>query len=271
MVNLGGTVIGADELALVVVHAQVVVQWSSLPHDVEVAVLDLEGTVVHLQKTVDDLHGVCRVVPVECRVEQELVGEDVLVLGRKTVFELVRVVRVLGLEDVDDADLAVVATFLVGDDRLGVRDHHVVHALNGLDDVALDASGEVADDVLTGHDRPGLVDRDPVRDLVLVLLEAERGIVHERVDGLPAQEVTLLEQRVRRVEVVQRHEGLDATTAALLEEPVIEGHSLGIRLADALGEDARPGNGDTDPVDAILARELEVDRILVVEVARGVG
>ena len=58
---------------------------------------------------------------------------------------------------------------------------------------------------------------------------------------------------------------------ALGEEVVVELHALGVDLAGAVGEDAAPGDGETDAVDAELFAQLQIDGILVVEVGSGIG
>ena len=52
---------------------------------------------------------------------------------------------------------------------------------------------------------------------------------------------------------------------------MVELHALGVHLAGALGEDAAPGDGEANTVDAKLLAQLQVHRILVVEVGGGIG
>ena len=158
-----------------------------------------------------------------------------------------------------------------GEHCLGVGEHHVVLALEGLGQMRLDAAGEGALDVGVGRVGPDLVKGEPVGHLVGVLLKAEGGKVHKGVDGLAVEEVALLKEGERRIEVVQRDERLDVMLVALGEEVVVELHALGVDLAGAVGEDTAPGDGETDAVDAELLAQLQIDGILVVEVGSGIG
>ena len=71
--------------------------------------------------------------------------------------------------------------------------------------------------------------------------------------------------------MVQRDERLDVVLVALGEEVVVELDALGVDLAGAVGEDAAPGDRETDAVDAELLAQLQIDGILVVEVRSGIG
>ena len=70
---------------------------------------------------------------------------------------------------------------------------------------------------------------------------------------------------------MQRDERLNVVLMALGEEVVVELHTLGVDFAGAVGEDAAPGNGETDAVDTELLAQLQVDGVLVVEVRSGIG
>ena len=116
----------------------------------------------------------------------------------------------------------------------------------------LDATGEGALDVGVGGVGPDLVKGEPVGHLVGVLLKAEGGKVHKGVDGLAVEEVALLKEGKRRIEVMQRDKRLNVMFVALGEKVVVELHALGVDLTGAVGEDAAPGNGEADAVDAKL-------------------
>ena len=158
-----------------------------------------------------------------------------------------------------------------GQDCLGVSEHHVVLALEGLGQMRLNTAGEGALDVGVGRVGPDLVKGEPVGHLVGVLLKAEGGKVHKGVDGFAVEEVALLKEGERRIEVVQRDERLDVVLVALGEEVVVELHALGVDLAGAVGEDAAPGDGEANAVDAELLAQLQIDGVLVVEVGSGIG
>ena len=54
----------------------------------------------------------------------------------------------------------------------------------------------------------------------------------------------------------------DVVLVALGEEVVVELHTLGVDLAGAVGEDAAPGDGETDAVDAELFAQLQQRRLV---------
>ena len=74
------------------------------------------------------------------------------------------------------------------------------------------------------------------------------------------------------VEVRDGHEGLDPVLAAAAEHVLVESEPglVGLLLV-AIGEDAAPGDGEANTVDAKLLAQLQVHRILVVEVGGGIG
>jgi len=195
----------------------------------------------------------------------------VLVVGGLDIGGVVLVERVLELQRLNDADLALKTAVVEGQHGLGVGEHHVVLALEGLGKMCLDATGEGALDVGVGGVGPDLVKGEPVGHLVGVLLKAEGGKVHKGVDGLAVEEVALLKEGKRRVEVMQRDKRLNVVLVALGEEIVVELHALGVNFAGAVGEDAAPSDGDADAVDAEALAQVDIDRILVVEIACGVG
>ena len=264
-------IVSLQETALVVVNAQVVVVERGLAHNLEVLVQDLDGAARDGSQAVGALEGVGRVVAAEGGVEQELVLQHVLVVGGFDVSGVVLVERILKLQRLNDADLALKAAVVEGQHGLGVGEHHVVLALEGLGQMRLDATGEGALDVGVGGVGPDLVKGEPVGHLVGVLLKAEGGKVHKGVDGLAVEEVALLKEGKRRVKVMQRDKRLNVVLMALGEEVVVELHALGVDLAGAVGEDAAPGDGEANAVDAELLAQLQIDGVLVVEVRSGIG
>ena len=264
-------IVGLQEAALVVVNAQVVVVERGFAHNLEVLVQDLDGAARDGGQAVGALEGVGRVVAAEGGVEQKLVLQHVLVVGGFDVGGVVFVERVLELQRLNDADLALKTAVVEGQHGLGVGEHHVVLALEGLGKMRLDATGEGALDVGVGGVGPDLVKGEPVGHLVGVLLKAEGGKVHKGIDGLAVEEVALLKEGQRRIEVMQRDKRLNVVLVALGEEIVIELHTLGVDFAGAVGEDAAPGDGEANAVDAELLAQLQIDGVLVVEVRSGIG
>ena len=264
-------IVSLQKTALVVVNAQVVVVERCLAHNLEVLVRDLDGAARDGSQAVGALEGVGGILAAERRVEQKLVLQHVLVVGGFDVGGVVLVERVLKLQRLDDADFALKAAVVEGQHGLGVGEHHVVLALEGLGQMRLDATGEGALDVGVGGVGPDLVKGEPVGHLVGVLLKAEGGKVHKGVDGLAVEEVALLKEGKRRVKVMQRDERLNVVLVALGEEIVVELDALGVNLTGAVGEDAAPGDGEANAVDAELLAQLQVDGVLVVEVRSGIG
>ena len=194
-----------------------------------------------------------------------------LVVGGLDVGGVVLVERILKLQRLNDADFALKTAVVESQHGLGVGEHHVVLALEGLGQMSFDATGEGALDVGVGGVGPNLVKGEPVGYLVGVLLKAEGGKVHKGIDGLAVEEVALLKESQRRVKVVQRDERLNVVLVALGEEIVVELDTLGVDLAGAVGEDAAPGDREANAVDAKLLAQLQIDGVLVVEVRSGIG
>ena len=264
-------VVSLQEAALVVVNAQVVVVERGLAHDLEILVQDLDGVARDGRQAVGALEGVGRVVAAEGGVEQELVLQHVLVVGGLDVGGVVLVERILELQRLDDADFALKTAVVESQHGLGVGEHHVVLALEGLGQMSFDATGEGALDVGVGGVGPDLVKGEPVGHLVGVLLKAEGGKVHKGVDGLAVEEIALLKEGQRRVKVMQRDKRLNMVLMAFGEEVVVELDTLGVDFAGTVGEDAAPGDGEADAVDTELLAQLQVDGVLVVEVRSGIG
>ena len=159
-----------------------------------------------------------------------------------------------------------------GDDSLGVGHHHVVHKLEGFVQAILLAVRPVADDKAALGGRGNLVKGEPVLDLG-ELGKAELGVLDKGIDGSARQEAlaTVLVENLGSVKVIERDIGDNAGFVAGGKELVIEGNALGVNLTSAVGEDAAPGDGDTDAVDAEALAQVDIDRVLVVEIACGIG
>ena len=159
-----------------------------------------------------------------------------------------------------------------GDDSLGVGHHHVVHELEGLVQAILLAVRPVADDKAALGGRGNLVKGKPVLDLG-ELGKAELGVLDKGVDRRARQEtlIAVLVKGLGRIKVIERDIGDNAGFVAGGEKLVIEGNAFGVNLAGATGEDTAPSDGDTNAVNAEALAQVNIDRVLVVEIACGVG
>ena len=103
--------------------------------------------------------------------------------------------------------------------------------------------------------------------------KAELGVLDKGIDGRARQEAlaAVLVKGLRCVKVIERDIGNNASFVAGGKKLVIEGNTLGVDLASTVGEDAAPSDGDTDTVDAEALAQVDIDRILVVEITCGVG
>ena len=156
--------------------------------------------------------------------------------------------------------------------QLGVGHHHVVHELEGLVQAVLLAVRPVADDKAALGGCGNLVKREPVLDLG-ELGKAELGVLDKGVDRRARQEAlaAVLVKGLRCIKVIERDIGDNAGLIAGGKELVIEGNTLGVNLTSAVGEDTAPSDGDTDTVDAEALAQVDIDRVLVVEIACGSG
>ena len=218
------------------------------------------------------LHGVGRVVAAEGGVEHPAVIDDVGHAGSLAVGGAVGVEGILGLQVLDNADLALKAALMEGNDCLGVGHHHVVHKLEGLVQAILLAVRPVANNKAALGGRGNLVKGKPVLDLG-ELGKAELGVLDKGVDGRARQESlsAALVEGLGRIKVVERDIGDNAGLVAGGKELMIVGNTFGVNLAGAVGEDAAPSDGDADTVDAEALTQVDIDRIFVVEVACGIG
>ncbi len=112
-----------------------------------------------------------------------------------------------------------------------------------------------------------LIDGEDVLDAVGQALRDIAGVVGKRLRRLaplPAAEAVL--QGLRQVPVVERGEGLDAVGEQLVDEPVVEVEPLRVRLTVAVGEDARPRDGEAVRLDAERLHQLHVAFVEVIVV-----
>ena len=92
-----------------------------------------------------------------------------------------------GLQVLDNADLALKAALMEGDDSLGMGHHHVVHELEGLVQAVFLAVRPVANDKAALGGCGNLVKGKPVLDLG-ELGKAELGVLDKGVDRRARQE-----------------------------------------------------------------------------------
>ena len=130
----------------------------------------------------------------------------------------------------------------------------------------------VADDKAALGGCGNLVKREPVLDLG-ELGKAELGVLDKGVDRRARQEAlaAVLVKGLGRIKVIERDIGDNAGFVAGGEKLMIEGDTLVVDLASAVGEDAAPSDGDADTVDAEALAQVDIDRVLVVEIACGIG
>ena len=265
---LGGT----QELALVGVDAQAIVVGERGGQRGDVLVADVELAAGDMGQLGRSLHGVGGIVAAEGGVEYPAVVDDVGHASCLAVGSVVGVEGILGLQVLDNADLALKATLMEGDDSLGVGHHHVVHELEGLVQAVLLAVRPVADDKAALGGRGNLVKGKPVLDLG-ELGKAELGVLDKGVDRRARQEAfaAVLVKGLGRIEVIERDIGDNAGIVAGGKELVIESDALGVNLTSAVGEDAAPSDGDANAVNAKALAQVDIDRIFVVEVACRIG
>ena len=265
---LGGT----QELTLVGIDAQAIVVGERGGQRGDVFVADVELAAGDMGQLGRSLHGIGCVMAAEGGVEHPAVVDDVGHTGGLAVGGAVGVEGVLGLQILDDADLALEAALVEGDDGLGVGHHHVVHELEGLVQAILLAVRPVSDDKAALGGRGNLIKGKPVLDLG-ELGKAELGVLYKGVDRRARQEALAAVQveDLGRIKVIERDIGDNAGFIAGGKELVIEGNTLGVDLAGAVGEDTAPSDGDTDTVDAEALAQVDIDRVLVIEIACGVG
>ena len=261
-----------QELALVGVDAQAIVVGERGGQRGDVLVADVELAAGDMGQLGRSLHGVGCIVAAEGGVEYPAVVDDVGHASRLAVGGVVGVEGILGLQVLDNADLALKAALMEGDDGLGVGHHHVVHELEGLVQAILLAVRPVADDKAALGGRGNLVKGKPVLDLG-ELGKAELGVLDKGVDRRARQEslAVVLVKGLGRIKVIERDIGDNASFVAGGEKLVIESDALGVNLAGAVGEDTAPSDGDTDAVDAETLAQVDIDRVLVVEIACGIG
>ena len=109
----------------------------------------------------------------------------------------------------------------------------------------------VADDKAALGGCGNLVKREPVLDLG-ELGKTELGVLDKGVDRRARQEAlaAVLVKGLGRIEVIERDIGDNAGFIAGGKELVIEGNTLGVDLASAVGEDTAPSDGDANAVNA---------------------
>ena len=118
-----------------------------------------------------------------------------------------------------------------------------------------------------------LVEGQPVLDQAAVIVKQDPAVFQERVHHaavLPA--AVLLDQRDGRVKMADGHQRLDAVFMAFLKQTAVEGDAGGVGgVVVAVGQDARPGNGQPVALEAHARHQGDVLFIMVVHVDGLVG
>ncbi len=123
------------------------------------------------------------------------------------------------------------------------------------------------------EDHVDLVEGEPVLNEALVARKEGGGQALVELDELAAAPAAvLLDEMDRAVEVRDGHERLDAVGLAGAEDVLVEGEAglVGGFLV-AVGEDARPGDGHAEGLEAHLGEEGDVLLVVVIEVDAGLG
>ena len=112
-----------------------------------------------------------------------------------------------------------------------------------------------------------LVEGHPVLDLVLVPLEADGSKADEEVHQLAVPPAAVLgDQMVRHFEVGQGDDRLHAVFVHFVEEVIVELQACLVGLCFvSLGEDAGPGNGSAEALEAHFCQQGNVFFVAVVE------
>ena len=113
-----------------------------------------------------------------------------------------------------------------------------------------------------------LVEGEPELDLVPVTVEDGLTVLLKEADELAARPaVVFLDQMIGHLVVRQGHERLDIVSTQAVENAVVEGEAglVGLGVV-AVGEDAAPGDGHAEHVEAHLGEQRDVLLVVVVEV-----
>ena len=129
-----------------------------------------------------------------------------------------------------------------------------------LQDMVLDRIGLIVD----------LVKCHPIRDFILVALEAYSREMDEHIDRLSVQEpVVFFDDCPGQFKMAQRDKRLDVVLPKLIEQVIIEFESFFIRLClVASGENSGPGNRGTESFEAHLGKQGNVFFIVVIKISR---
>lgn len=131
-----------------------------------------------------------------------------------------------------------------------VRQEQVVRAQVVPDAGGLDARREGGPPVPVQADLLGLVEGDPDLHPVPELVEEEAGVLLVPVDEGGVREPPQFLQGHRQVPVVHGHHGDDLVGQELVDQVVVVGEALLVDFVrEAVGEDARPRDGEAVKVD----------------------
>ena len=113
-----------------------------------------------------------------------------------------------------------------------------------------------------------LVEGEPELNLVLVAVKDGLAVLLKEADELAARPaVVLLDQVIRHLIVRQGHERLDIVSAQAVEDAIVEGEAglVGLGVV-AVGEDAAPGDGHAEHVEAHLGEQRDILLVAMVEI-----
>ena len=111
-----------------------------------------------------------------------------------------------------------------------------------------------------------LVDGEPVFHPVAVVFKQNPAVIDKFIHRFPAAPASLFRQRRGQIEVEDGHKRLDAVLQAGVDQVAVKGDPLWIHFAHALGQDARPGNGEAVFLEAHFRHERNVFFVAVIVV-----
>ncbi len=158
-----------------------------------------------------------------------------------------------------------------GPHREAVGEQGVVPGLQDLAQAELQARRVLAGEVAHADEALGLVQRDPVRDAVGEAVHHDGGVFGKPLRAVGVEPAAAQEELARKIPVEKRDPRRDAGGEQLVHQTVVETEAGRADLADAGGEHARPGDGETVGLQADLAHERDVLRVAAVVVAGDVA
>ena len=266
VVNHALTVMGLQEVAGIIIHAQEVNLLRSLLKFLKILRIGYQLAAVLLKNLIDESHSLIIIAAVEAGIQHEAVGHSIIQVSCMNVLRLVGHGH-LALQGVDNANLPRQVHGLVEIYGLGVCHHHDVHHLDGGRHIELLVRREVACNVAVLRNGPRLVEGCPLLYPVTEILEADFRIIHKVINQVTVQPMAVVEERQRRIEVMQGYERLNPLLDALVNQVVVVVNACLIDGTLALRQDAGPGDGNADAVYPEIMGQLQILLVLVIEIA----